>query len=442
MTIQTIISQKTIVFTISLITVSSSLLVPANLAQARFSTAPLPTYSPVNSTDEITTATVPDKLASQWRGIFTVPVDSKLTYDRGSLFNFIRSVLQSDYEPGRRTFTYNPAEVYKWTEQIANGVNVKASEPSLKIANGRATDFTPPQTGKSLDRYNSALKIIDSLQRGITTIDLVVQTTEPQKSLSSLNNLGITELIGRGESKFTGSPRNRIHNITVGIEKMKGVIVAPGEEFSFNKYLGPVEASTGFLPELVIKAEGTVPEFGGGLCQVSSTTFRAAMHAGLPITARRNHSYAVQYYAPQGTDATIYPGVQDLKFKNDTGGSILIWPYFKEKDYLVFDFYGTYDGRQVTLEQPVQYDKKSNGAMKAYWKRTVITKDGEELKDNFQSTYQPPALFHKTETFPSPTPTPNPDGTTPTPTPTTSPTPLGTVTPTPTSPPNLSPTTN
>jgi vancomycin resistance protein YoaR len=85
------------------------------------------------------------------------------------------------------------------------------------------------------------------------------------------------------------------------------------------------------LPELVIKKEGTVPEFGGGLCQVSSTAFRAAMNGGLPITQRRNHAYAVQYYAPQGTDATIYPGVVDLKFINDTPGDILIWAFEKIK---------------------------------------------------------------------------------------------------------------
>src|SRR6185369_10179137 len=115
-------------------------------------------------------------------------------------------------------------------------------------------------------------------------------------------------------SNFKGSPKNRRHNITVGVEKMKGVIVPQGAEFSFNEHLGPVDGEHGFLPELVIKKNGTVPEFGGGLCQVSSTTFRAAMTAGLPITQRRNHAYAVQYYSPQGTDATIYPGSADLKF--------------------------------------------------------------------------------------------------------------------------------
>ena len=132
---------------------------------------------------------------------------------------------------------------------------------------------------------------------------------------------------------------------------------------------------------------------------MSSTTFRAAMHAGLPITARRNHSYAVQYYAPQGTDATIYPGVQDFKFTNDTGNSILVWPYLKDENYLIFDFYGTYDGRKVELGTPYAYDKKSDGSMKATWTRSVTRKGEETKKDNFYSVYQPPAKFHKQEQF-------------------------------------------
>jgi hypothetical protein len=163
------------------------------------------------------------------------------------------------------------------------------------------------------------------------------------------------------------------------------------------------------LPELVIRRDkGTVPELGGGLCQVSSTTFRAAMQAGLPITQRRNHSYAVQYYAPQGTDATIYPGVIDLKFTNDTPGSILVWPYFKDDNTLIFDFYGTKDSREVILDKPYSYDRKPDGSMKASWTRTV-KKGGKENKETFRSVYLPPALFHKQEQFvnnpASPTPT-------------------------------------
>lgn len=180
------------------------------------------------------------------------------------------------------------------------------------------------------------------------------------------------------------------------------MIIRPGEEFSFNKFLGDVDAEHGFLPELVIKRTGVVPEFGGGLCQVSSTTFRAAMNAGLPIVERRAHSFAVQYYAPQGSDATIYPGVTDLRFTNNLNSSLLVWTRI-EGTRLFFDFYGTKDDRIVEFDGPVQYDKKTDGSMKATWTRRVKL-NGTTTEQVFRSTYLPPALFHPEEQATTPNP--------------------------------------
>ena len=298
-----------------------------------------------------------------------------------------------------RIYNYNFGAVYNYIEHLAKDINLPAVEANLKIKNNTALEFTPSETGEELDIYKSAYDSLTRLQAGEKQSELTINEKKPERLLGQTNNLGITELIAEGVSGFAGSPNNRRHNIAVGLEKFKGVIIAKGEEFSFNKYLGPVEKENGFLPELVIKKTGTVPELGGGLCQVSSTTFRAAMQAGLPITERRNHAYAVQYYAPQGTDATIYPGIQDLKFINDTPGAILIWPYLKDKNTLVFDFYGTKDSRQVTLEKPVVTDRKDDGSMKASWTRQVVTADGKERTDVFKSTYASPALYHKTESF-------------------------------------------
>lgn len=386
---------------------------PSEALANPFDQVPVPNYSPVVSTNTTTTVNIPKQLAESWKGTYARPSKSlilKKDVDLPStIFQFIFDNLKDNSKQKAKLVIYkfNPAEIYSWTGTLVSNIAVEAQEPSITIKDGRVTEFTPPQTGKSLDRYNSSLNIIQALESGKDAADLSVQITEPKTSLQSLNQLGIKELIGRGESKFNGSPANRRHNIKVGVEKMKGIIIQPGEIFSFNKYLGPVEAYAGFKPELVIKKEGTVPELGGGLCQVSSTTFRAAMHAGLPINQRRNHSYAVQYYAPQGTDATIYPGVVDLKFTNDTGNSILVWPYFKDENYLVFDFYGTYDGRKVKLGTPYSYDKKSDGSMKAIWTREVISKDGKITDDKFSSNYQPPALFHKVETFVPASPKPD-----------------------------------
>lgn len=301
-------------------------------------------------------------------------------------------------------FKNRPEKIYAFLKTLAPEINVEKSEPALEVKGGIVTTFVPPKEGVVLDVFTSALAILQTLEKEETFAELRVETDKPTNSLTETNSLGINELVAVGESSFKGSPKNRIHNIKVGLDKMKGVIIPPGQEFSFNKYLGPVEEGYGFLPELVIKKTGTVPELGGGLCQVSSTTFRAAMAAGLPITQRKNHSYAVQYYAPQGTDATIYPGMVDLKFINDTPAHLLIWPYIENGYKLIFEFYGTKDERKVTLNRPFVYDRKSDGSMKAEWTR-IVEKDGKTATSTFKSVYQSPALFHKEEAFPTTVPT-------------------------------------
>ncbi|MGE5297975.1 MAG: VanW family protein [Acidobacteriaceae bacterium] len=291
-------------------------------------------------------------------------------------------------------------------EAIRLEIDKQPKSASLKIEDGKATEFEPGQLGQALDLY----KLRRSLVAGKQQVDLPVLISYPQKALKDTNNLGINELISTGESDFTGSSGNRRTNIQVGSSKFNGVLVKPGEEFSFNSYLGEIDAAHGYKPEIVIKREGLKAEFGGGLCQVSTTAFRAAMNAGLNITQRRNHSFAVKYYAPQGTDATIYPGAQDLKFINDTKNYILIWTRM-EGNKLFYDYYGTKDGRQVSFEGPTQYDRKASGAMKATWKK-IVTLNGKTTEQVFDSTYVSPALFQKETTVQSSTP--NPSAPTPT----------------------------
>lgn len=294
------------------------------------------------------------------------------------------------------------AETASQIENLGRKINQTAKDANLIVEQEKVLEFDPGQNGQSLDLFALYQLLIQSSD----IEELPVFVSFPPTRLSQTNNLGVNELVATGESDFSGSPKNRIHNIKVGSQKFNGIIVKPQEEFSFNKFLGPVEAENGFLPELVIKKTGLVPELGGGLCQVSSTAFRAAMNAGVPITERRNHSFAVRYYAPQGTDATIYPGATDFRFINDLGSHLLIATRI-EGNKLYFDFYGTKDDRQVAFDGPYQYDKKADGSMKAVWTRTVAY-NGEEKKQTFRSTYLPPALFTKTNEPSIPNPTSNP----------------------------------
>ena len=248
-------------------------------------------------------------------------------------------------------YQYDKAKLATELGTIATAVNQTGRDPKLVIKGNRATTFVSPQDGRELDIAKTSDLIARQLLDPNRQIELPVTVIPPKKSLAATNALGINVLLGHGESNFTGSPKNRIQNLTVGAQRFDGMLVAPGATFSFVQNLGPVDASTGYLPELVIKGDQTTPEFGGGLCQVSTTAFRGLLAAGLPIVERRNHSYQVSYYSPSGTDATIYEPSPDLKFKNDTPGDILIDTYIVGKS-LYFDYYGTDTGRKVEMTGP------------------------------------------------------------------------------------------
>ncbi len=214
--------------------------------------------------------------------------------------------------------------------------------------------------GRQLDIEAATRMLEYALNNGETYVNLPLIREYPEVTVLSeaLRTMGITELFSAGETDFTYSPANRINNINVGLATFSGHIIKPGEEFVFGEVLGPVGPETGYKQELVIKGSETIPEYGGGLCQVSTTTFRAVLAAGFPITQRKNHSYAVSYYKPHGLDATVYPPSVDLKFINDSPAHILMHAFtIGNKAY--YNFYGTKDERTVHLVGPYIHGWKS-----------------------------------------------------------------------------------
>jgi len=196
--------------------------------------------------------------------------------------------------------------------------------------------------GRHLDIEKAAFMLKRAIEDEVDFINLPLVKEAPVVTVLSdeLKEMGIIEPIAYGESDFTGSTYGRIHNVKTGLNKFSGHIIQPEEEFVFGKVLGPVNGATGYKKELVIKGAKTVPEYGGGLCQVSTTAFRAALNAGLPIGERHFHSYSVSYYVPRGLDSTVYPPTVDLRFTNDTGNPILIQTHTVGKK-AYFNFYGT-----------------------------------------------------------------------------------------------------
>lgn len=290
-----------------------------------------------------------------------------------------------------------------YTQILSNSKALEAQGTEEKIEQespDRIKEFIPKTNGVVVDAVKTTLSLISAGKLPDTETAIAPNIYKYQYGPTPNNNqLGLNTLIARGVSNFKGSSKNRRINIHVATEKMKGVLVAPNDTFSFNKYVGDVTAADGFVPEIVIKKDGLKPELGGGVCQVSSTIFRAVMASGMPITERKNHSFPVNHYAPQGTDATTYTGVVDFKFLNDTPGYILLWPHFPDEDTLIFDIYGTDDGRQVEVKAPVKFAFQENGTFKTHWERTVTLKGQTPRVDDLISTYLPASWFKKEEQF-------------------------------------------
>jgi len=283
----------------------------------------------------------------------------------------------------------------KYLEKLKNETRVAPQDAKLSFEGGSVSAFAVSRDGYEIASDESFAAVSGSLKNNPYAKDIDLKTTvlKPEVSSSDVAQYGIKELIGTGTSNFRGSPQNRIHNIRTGASRFNGVLIKPGEEFSFIKTLGPVDKSTGYLPELVIKVDKTVPEYGGGMCQVSTTCFRAALNAGLKITARTNHAYPVQYYAPQGTDATVYIPNPDLRFVNDTPGHILIQTRV-EGTQLTFEFFGTSDGRETKLVGPTVTSRGEGGAMKTTLFQEVYDANGNLLrKSEFKSSYDSPSKY-------------------------------------------------
>ncbi|MFA5995618.1 MAG: VanW family protein [Patescibacteria group bacterium] len=291
-----------------------------------------------------------------------------LTYEANK-FTVAQDELESWLIPTEPGVGFNTEIVTEYLNTVASEIDVPVKEGkfSLNVSGDEITvkQFQDGEDGLTLtiDKTITALTTA-VLENQQSNIALVVEVAKPRVSPDNLNDLGIKELLGTGETSFAGSPSNRVYNIKKGAEMLNGILITPDETFSLLSILSPIDEAHDWKPELVIKDKKLKAEAGGGLCQVGTTSFRAAMLSGLPIVERRNHTWAVSYYnynGKAGVDATIYEPSPDFKFKNDTGHYIL-WRSRVEGSKLYFELWGTSDGRKGSFTTPTNYNYASPGA--------------------------------------------------------------------------------
>jgi vancomycin resistance protein YoaR len=212
-----------------------------------------------------------------------------------------------------------------------------------------------PVIGRTLDVPASIQAINDGLNAGTHQIPLVFQSIQPEVgSEATGEELGITENVVAISTYFAGSSPSRIQNITTASQRFHGLLVAPGETLSMAEVLGDISLDTGYAEALIIFGDRTINGVGGGVCQVSTTLFRAAFFGGYQIDERYPHAYRVLYYEQRcalspscaGFDATVFAPLVDFRFTNDSPYWLLLETYIYGNQ-LLWKIYSTSDGREV-----------------------------------------------------------------------------------------------
>lgn len=274
-----------------------------------------------------------------------------------------------DTEDNGFGFGLNKEKVIAYLEDtVSLKINREARDAkfSHNEETGKVAEFQGSRPGIGVDLEENYLQINNAIlgrtwhdEGTIKSITLKVKIVEPIVKTGDVNELGISELLGIGISDYSRSPSNRIKNIQNAVNKLNGILIKPGEEFSTIDFTGPFTIDGGYFPELVIKGDEVKPEIGGGLCQIGTTLFRMAMNSGMEIAQRRNHSLVVFHYddpvnGNPGTDATVYDPAPDFRFRNDTDNYILLQTYVDtENEDLVFSLWGTSDGRKGSYTHPI-----------------------------------------------------------------------------------------
>ncbi|MBI2327158.1 VanW family protein [Candidatus Curtissbacteria bacterium] len=287
---------------------------------------------------------------------------AKIDLDRSPvIINFIKP---KEFSDSRLEVVLNREKFDQFADTISESINRPTIDATLRFQGGKVVEFTPASDGQKLDifaLYKIISEQISSDSSGgdqYININLPVTISTARVLDEKINTLGIRSLVGRGISYFAGSIANRVSNIGLAASRINGTLVAPGETFSFNQIIGDVSAATGYKKAYVISQGRTVLDDGGGVCQVSTTLFRAALNSGLPIVARTAHAYRVGYYEQRGfkpgLDATVWSPAVDFQFRNDTEHYILVQAMVDlTAARLEVDFYGTVDGRRSEISDPV-----------------------------------------------------------------------------------------
>jgi len=346
--------------------------------------------------------------------------EKKWTLDSEKILNLIG--FEKNEKEKRVKMILDKSAFRDLANELAAEVNESPKGEVVSTDGNKVLEFRIIKEGKELDEEKFKEDLKSAIFDDRKNVSLVLKNVD---DFSDKEKYGILSLIGEGTSHFAGSTAERVHNIILAAGNISGSLVPPGAVYSMNKSVGPIDYQHGFKSAFIIKGGRTVLGEGGGVCQTSTTLFRAILNSGLPIVSRYPHAYRVGYYEqdmPVGFDAAVFQPSWDFKFKNDTNAYVLIQAHSNlSENSLTFKIYGTPDGRSVEISEPVvtdqsppppplyeddpslpkgvvrQVDYAAWGAT-ATFTRTVRKEDTILFTDTFTSRYQPWRAVYKVGT--------------------------------------------
>ncbi|NLV87387.1 MAG: VanW family protein [Clostridiales bacterium] len=359
-----------------------------------------------------------------------------VSINEDELFELIFEALkQGDYLPIRYTAEKpgNGAEAEIDLQELYDTVFREPENAEYDRETKQATEHV---VGRSFD-MELAQSIWDKAINGeMVVIPLILE--EPEITTDKLNSMLFSDLLSQKGTGLGGSSAARVNNITKAAAAINGLVLNPGDEFSFNKTVGQRTASAGYQAAGAYSNGQVVSEVGGGICQVSSTLYYCTLMANLEIVERYCHYFGVNYL-PAGLDATVSWPAPDFRFKNNSDYPIKIEAGIDTSAYTVYiKIYGSNpDGIRVEMTTETWATANGYGAVSYRW---VYDKDGnliskkEEAKSQYhyqKEAEESPSPSPSEEPSPSPsespvvpTPTPSPTPTPPEPTAPVEPTPL------------------
>jgi vancomycin resistance protein YoaR len=282
---------------------------------------------------------------------------------------------------------------------VVAALTVEPIEAGFEV-DGSGVSVTEGRTGQKVDEEKLLNDIEAGISEGQREYEVPVETEEPELTTEEAERLKPTTLLGKYRTDYretSDKSRERVENLEIGSDGIDGTLLAPGEVFSANEVLSPLDYNK---TKIILEGKEDKAD-GGGLCQVSSTLYMAANYAGLEIEERHPHYAQLPYIRP-GLDATVWFGVAggqplDMKFENDTEGYLLLREYVADDGYIYAEVWGRPTGEEVEMTSEPEYVGPDYSKWTTYKK--VIENGDVVFDDVFHKDIYKPLVDEKGKTI-------------------------------------------